>query len=500
MVDQTGKIGPLSSIRLQSPLTRYGLAVATTGLISLLFFLVDASDRNTDLRCFAFALAILLSALLGGLGPGLLATGLSALANAYLFFAPILSFRIASEEKIARLVLFTGEGILLAFIGTLFRDNKTVNIEKSWKRYLPALLFVSTAAGIKLLAFSSLGPQLPFSFFYIAVVASAWAGGFGPGLLATFLASITARYFFLLPRYSFAVSSATNAERVFSFIIEGILLSALTGKYAETRRFALAGIAQIRLFEQRLKHSIEDLRTLRLTTDDVVWEWDIADDRMIRGATRVERPQASVSAMNIWSWLTQIHPEDRSAVRTSIESALRDGKDEWHCEYRRLRPRGKFAYVSDHAFVFRDAAKNPQRMVGRTVTLSHSKRPVHLPGVPITEDHHQIVLEENPIAVLVTDVDLHVVSANSAATDVLGYSASELTGIPAENLFLPEKRRRIANMLSDVNPTDHGLVSLEEDCLRGDGRIFRGKINSAAILNSDGSSGRVIMVEHSPAS
>ena len=486
-------------MRLRSPLTRYGLPVATTGLISLLFFLVDSNDRNTDLRCFAFAVAILLSALLGGLGPGLLATGLSAFANAYLFFAPILSVRIASEEKLARLVLFTGEGILLAFIGTLFRDNKTVDVKRSWKRYLPALLFVSTAAGIKLLAFSSLGPQMPFSFFYTAVVASAWAGGFGPGLQATFLATMTARYFFLLLRYSFAVSSVTNAERVFFFIVEGILLSTLTGKYAETRRFALAGIARIRLFEQRLKHSIEDLRALRLTTDDVVWEWDIADDRMIRGATRVERPQASVSAMNIWSWLTQIHPEDRSAVRTSIESALREGRDEWHCEYRRLRPGGKFAYVSDHAFVFRDTAKNPQRMVGRTVTLSHSKRPVHLPGVPVTEERHQIVLEENPIAVLVTDVDLHVLSANSAAADVLGYSPSELPGIPAENLFLPEKRRRIADLLSDLNPTDHGLVSLEEDCLRGDGRIFRGKINSAAILNSDGSSGRVIMVEHAPA-
>jgi hypothetical protein len=125
------------------------------------FFLVDSNDRNTDLRCFAFAVAILLSALLGGLGPGLLATGLSALANAYLFFAPTLSFRIASEEKIARLVLFTGEGILLAFIGTLFRDNKIVSIETSWKRYLPALLFVSTATGIKLLAFGALGPQMP---------------------------------------------------------------------------------------------------------------------------------------------------------------------------------------------------------------------------------------------------------------------------------------------------------------------------------------------------
>ena len=483
-------------MQLRSPLTRYGLPLASTGFISLLFFLIDSNDRNTDLRCFAFAGAILLSALLGGLGPGLLATGLSAFANAYLFFPPVFSIRIDSEEKIARLVLFIGEGIVLAFIGPMFRNAKTAEIEMSWRRYLPALLFVFAATGVKLLAFRSLGQEQPFTFFYAAIAASAWAGGFGAGLLATFLASMTARYFFLDPRYSFTVSSVVNAERVFLFVGEGILVSGLSGKYAGARRIAGAAIAQVRLYEQRLKQSIEDLSALRLTTEDVVWEWDIPHDRMIRGATRVERPQASVSAMNLASWLKHIHPEDRSAVSHSIESALSEGQDEWHCEYRRLRPGGKFAYVSDHAFVFRDAVRNPERMVGRTVSLSRSKRSPHLPGVPGTEERHQAVVEQNPTAVLVTDVDLHIVSANDAAAVVLGYSPAEFPGMPLESLFLPEGRRRIADALSDVNPSDHALVSLEERCLRGDGEVFRGKIGSAAIINSDGSSGRVIMIEH----
>jgi PAS domain S-box-containing protein len=122
-----------------------------------------------------------------------------------------------------------------------------------------------------------------------------------------------------------------------------------------------------------------------------------------------------------------------------------------------------------------------------------------LPGVPVAEERRQTIVEENPIAVLVTDVDLHVLSANSAAADVLGYRPSELAGTPAENLFLPENRRRVADMISDLNPTDHGSVSLEEDCLRADGQIFRGKISSIAVLNSDGSSGRIIMLEHAPA-
>jgi PAS domain S-box-containing protein len=457
--------------------------------------IVDSNDRNTDLRCFAFGIAVLLTALFGGLGPGLVATGLSAVANAYLFFQPTFSFYIASEEKVARLVIFAGEGILLTFIGAMFRDNQTVHFEKPSERYLPAFLFVATATGLKLIAFGYLAPQVPFTFFYTAVVASAWAGGFGPGLFATFLATMAARYFFLLPKYSFAVASIANAQRVFLFIAEGVVLSTLTGKFAETRRAARAAFARMRIYEQRLKHSVEDLRALRLTRDDVVWEWDIPHDVMIRGATRVERPQAPVSAMNLNSWLTHVHPEDRMAVETSIASALRSGMEEWHCEYRRQRPGGKFGYVCDHAFVFRDTAKNPQRMVGRTVSLSHSKRPAHLPGVPVSETRSQTMTEENPIAVLVTDVDLRIVSANGAAAKVLGYPPQELPGLPMEMLFLPEKRRRIADSLSNLNPSDHGLVSLVEDCRRRDGEIFRSKVNSASILNSDGSSGRVIMLE-----
>ena len=481
--------------QLRSSWTRYGLPLASVGFISLLFFLIGSNDTNTDLRCFAFAVAILLSALLGGLGPGLVATGLAAFANTYIFFPPAFSIRLDSAENLVRVVLFIGDGIVLAFIGSMFRNAKTAEMKTFWQRYLPSLLFVFAATGVKLLAFRSLGQQLPFTFFYAAIAASAWMGGFGAGLLATFLASMTARYFFLEPKYSFAVSSVLNAERVFLFVVQGILLSGLSGKYAEARRIARAAIAQVRLYQQRLKQSIEDIRALRLTTEDVVWEWDIAHDQMIRGATRVERPQAPVSAMNFASWLNHIHPEDRSAVTTSIESALFDGPDEWHCEYRRLRPGGKFAYVSDRAFVFRDAARYPERMVGRTVSLSHSKRPPHLPGVPVAEERHPSVLEQNPIAVLVTDGSLHIASANGAAADVLGYSPAELKGIPLENLFSPEKRRRIVDSLSDLNPLDHGLVSIEENCLRGDGKIFRGSINSAVILGADGSSGRVIMIE-----
>jgi PAS domain S-box-containing protein len=118
--------------------------------------------------------------------------------------------------------------------------------------------------------------------------------------------------------------------------------------------------------------------------------------------------------------------------------------------------------------------------------------------VPGVHKQHETILELDRIAVLVTDVGLHILSANSAASDVLGYSPAELSLIPVENLFSPEGRRRITATLSELTPLEHALVSLEEDCVRRNGEIFRSKINAAAVLNSDGSCGRVIMIEHVP--
>jgi len=135
------KLSEADMLRLQSPWTRYGLALAATEVASLLYFLAGPRYVDSDLRYFGFLLAVAVSALLGGLGPGLLATGFSALGSAYLFLPPIFSIQVASEESTARLILFAGEGLLLSFIGGMVRDAKTTDISFSaGPRYVAALL------------------------------------------------------------------------------------------------------------------------------------------------------------------------------------------------------------------------------------------------------------------------------------------------------------------------------------------------------------------------
>jgi hypothetical protein len=53
----------------------------------------------------------------------------------------------------------------------------------------------------------------------------------------------------------------------------------------------------------------------------------------------------------------------------------------------------------------------------------------------------------------------------------------------------------VSTLLS-LDPQAQPSITLEEDCVRADGEIFRGKISAAVVSGAEGrSNGRVIMIE-----
>jgi PAS domain S-box-containing protein len=68
----------------------------------------------------------------------------------------------------------------------------------------------------------------PFLLFFGAVTVSAWYGGREPGVLATLLSAIVANYFFIDSPHQLSLHLA-GSSRIFLFILEGILMSALCG-------------------------------------------------------------------------------------------------------------------------------------------------------------------------------------------------------------------------------------------------------------------------------
>ena len=152
-----------------------------------------------DSHYFFFSAAILGSALFSGLGPGLLATAASALASAYLFIAPFHSFRIEAPEAAQRLAMFVVEGAVISSVGHVIRSNRTPELVSAWGRYASPIVLVAGAAILKLVFFPTLERHVPFTFFYSAVVASAWVAGPAPGVEATLLSTACVYFLFFRP-------------------------------------------------------------------------------------------------------------------------------------------------------------------------------------------------------------------------------------------------------------------------------------------------------------
>src|SRR5215208_4080638 len=101
---------------------RYGVAVLAVGTAVLVKLLLDPLTAQ-DTPFLLILGAIMVSAWYGGLGPGLLATGLSTLATDYFFLHPKVSFTTFGPELLD-LGAFVVEGVLVCVLTASLRTAR----------------------------------------------------------------------------------------------------------------------------------------------------------------------------------------------------------------------------------------------------------------------------------------------------------------------------------------------------------------------------------------
>ncbi len=119
-------------------------------------------------------------------------------------------------------------------------------------RYGAAVLITALALRLKLLIVPLTSPDIPFLFFFAAVMASAIFGGLGPGLLATALAAILDLYFFTAPFSQFGIRSFEQRLRFTAFVLESGLVSYICARLLSAKRIAEAREAEARDLERRI--------------------------------------------------------------------------------------------------------------------------------------------------------------------------------------------------------------------------------------------------------
>src|SRR5262249_8849413 len=113
---------PLSSTepsptRLASRSVRYGAALLSVGVATLLRFSLNRFLGSSAVPFITFFPAVVFSAWIGGLGPGLLALALGAVLADYLFLLPAYSFALPDPTDLWSLGMFLVSGLCIAAIG-----------------------------------------------------------------------------------------------------------------------------------------------------------------------------------------------------------------------------------------------------------------------------------------------------------------------------------------------------------------------------------------------
>jgi PAS domain S-box-containing protein len=114
-------------------LTRYGIAIAAAALslFSRLALLPILGSDYVYIFCFS---AVLLSAWLGGLGPGLVATIISGAGALYVVIPPVMSFKNLRTVDIAGFLLFIAIGIAVSHVTASWRET-TAKLRESARIY-----------------------------------------------------------------------------------------------------------------------------------------------------------------------------------------------------------------------------------------------------------------------------------------------------------------------------------------------------------------------------
>lgn len=116
-------------------LFRYSVAVGAVALAALVTLFLWLWLHSSFFPLFS--LAVLISAWVGGLGPGLLSVGLADLVNAYLFLPPFYSLALSADSAL-KLSVFTVAAVLISVITA--RHNRLETAERAQREYLQVTL------------------------------------------------------------------------------------------------------------------------------------------------------------------------------------------------------------------------------------------------------------------------------------------------------------------------------------------------------------------------
>lgn len=189
---------------------------------------------------------------------------------------------------------------------------------------------------------------------------------------------------------------------------------------------------------RELALSEERFRLVTRATNDAVWDWDIATNRVWRSPMfQALFGKSSFDDDTYEGWQHRVHADDLERVVASIFTVLQSDRSSWEEQYRFIRADGTYAFVRERCYVVRDTDGKPIRILGAMTDVSaeqvtERQRSEIESLVTRAAEEWRATFDSVDTPILLLDTDGRIVRLNRTAVEWCGDDFRHVVDIPVE--------------------------------------------------------------------
>lgn len=236
--------------------------------------------------------------------------------------------------------------------------------------YLVAIFAVAAAAMIRGFVLAPwMNDRSPFGLFTVAILLSAWLGGFSPGLLATALAMFVGARWFVAPHSI----NAHHVTMLCIFFVNGCLISLVCEMLRQSRLKAITARKEVEQSQDRLRESELRFHLMADSAPVMVWMSDITGKSTWFNQPWLKFTGRAMEEETGSGWLDGVHPEDRDRCLQIYRDHFEVRKP-FEMDYRLRRHDGVYRWIMDRGCPLFDGGKIFSGYIGSCLDIDERKK------------------------------------------------------------------------------------------------------------------------------